>query len=68
MEQEKQPDLGGLLIEALREIKELRTMVEDVHLLFKPRPSVKRLTKKQQFDIDVRKGRIEETARLLAKA
>ena len=66
--EEKQPDLGGLLIEALREIKELRIMVEDVHLLFKPRPSVKRLTKKQQFDIDVRKGRIEETARLLAKA
>lgn len=41
----QQQDLGILLTEALREIKELRTKVDDIHILF--RPTKEKKTRKQ---------------------
>lgn len=58
-------ELGALLIEALKEIRDLKEHVSEITLLFKPRPNKQRLTKKQKFDLDVKKMRIAETARLI---
>ena len=59
-------ELGNLLLEALREIKDLKEQVEEVLLLFKPIPVKKRLTKKQRFEIEVQRFIAEERARILA--
>jgi len=58
-------DLGGLLMEALKEIRDLKQQVSEITLLFKPRQNKQRLTKKQVFDLEVKKMRIAETARLI---
>jgi len=56
-----------LLLEALREIRDLKEQVEEVLLLFKPVPVKKRLTKKQKFEIEVQKHMAETRVRILAK-
>ncbi|HEY1062900.1 MAG TPA: hypothetical protein VGE44_14485 [Daejeonella sp.] len=55
-----------LLLEALREIKDLKEQVEEVLLLFKPVPVIKRLTKKQKFELEVQKHMAKTRARILA--
>lgn len=58
-------ELGALLMEALKEIRDLKQQVSEITLLFKPRQNKQRLTKKQRFDLEVKKMRISETARLI---
>ena len=63
--QTESAELGALLMEALKEIRDLKQQVSEITLLFKPRPNKQRLTKKQIFDLEVKKMRISETARLI---
>lgn len=60
-------DIEATLKQIQADLASLKDKIEDIHLMFKPRPVVKRLTKKQKFNLDVQKMTAKMTADILAK-
>lgn len=58
-----QQDLGILLTEALREIRELRTQMNDIHALFRPVATKK--TRKQLYDDKIERRIAEEMVHMM---
>lgn len=63
MEKLTEQDLGGLLLEALRDIRVLKEQIGDIHAMFKP--SVQKKTRKQLYDEKIERKIAEEMVHMM---